>query len=200
MPWNDIERRGPRMMGETERWHTWPTIQRQTTAEHQWQVLRIHHEVFGLDSVDTVLCIMHHDSPEGWTGDIPFHAKRGVPGLRDALAVGEANFCRAQHIPDVNEMGGTAAVRLKVADLLEMFEFSMREAQLGNVHGQHVMNTVWSAIEGGLLSKLPWTEQTDIINWVGARLTEHDLAMSVARHPTLQNIATSTKEDHNGRK
>lgn len=131
-----------RQAGRVLRYHTYPTLQQQTVGEHTWQVLRIYTEVWGAPSGDVMLCILHHDSAERVTGDTPHHAKRRwsescraeMREIEDAIS-GEMGL----ELPDIPEADRR---RIKIADLLEMWEFGQDESLLGSMHGELITQEV----------------------------------------------------------
>lgn len=126
-----------RMAGQVKRYHTWPTIQTQTVAEHSYHVLRIFIEIFGPPSSKVTKFIIYHDSAEVVTGDSPFSAKRSNPALKKALDDAEG----AWYDVTIGDNPGAVLTpmdrtRVKVCDLLEMAEFGYVETMMGNKYGE----------------------------------------------------------------
>lgn len=140
-----------RFGGDVKRYHTWPTIQTQTVMHHTGNVLRIYWMVFGELPEKVAVYLIFHDLPEGDTGDPPHPLKAHNPVLKqeydrieDEALVAMVGNERAHQI--VDGMTPTEKVRMKVADLLEMWEFAMTEAMLGSRHAQPIIDNVKSAI------------------------------------------------------
>jgi hypothetical protein len=126
-----------RLAGTVERYHTWPTIRRQTVAEHTWQLLRVYTAIFGPPDPETFLYIMFHDGAEIVTGDPPYPVKRNNPDLRRQFKDVEDRAKTSQgafwgfDIPLECKM----AKHAKVAELIEMAEEGMVETTLGSRFG-----------------------------------------------------------------
>lgn len=151
-----------------KRYHTLPTIQQQTIADHTCQVLRVYTEVFGPPSAETVQQILWHDSAEIVTGDSPFYGKRMFPQLKRALDEVEDAF-----LPVISggEWHPTSLdwekKRIKVCDLIEMLEFGREEVRLGSHHyGQGVVDNITGALVP-LVVGMGYGDRTRVIEWLG---------------------------------
>lgn len=126
-----------RLAGTVERYHTWPTIRRQTNAEHTWQLLRIYTTLFGPPDPDTFSYIMFHDCGELVTGDPPYPIKRDNPSLRLILKTMEDNAKDSMSavwgvdIPLICDRPN----HVKIAELIEMAEEGLVETTLGSRYG-----------------------------------------------------------------
>lgn len=120
-----------RFSGGVKRYHTWPTIQTQTVAEHTWNVLRIYYELFGPPSPEVTVYTLFHDAPELYTGDPPFPIKRDNPDLKAGYDRLDAEFMRNHRIPEI-PVTDEDKIRIKVCDLLEMWEFGLVDMKMGN--------------------------------------------------------------------
>lgn len=118
------------MAGRVQRWHTWATIAKQSVGEHCWRVATIYCQVFGIPRGAVLYVILHHDSGELTSGDVPFGSKR-LPGVREAVNVAEREGYRRQGLV-LPPLEPEESVRLKLCDLLEMMEFSTIEVLMGN--------------------------------------------------------------------
>lgn len=122
-----------RFAGLVKRYHTWPVLREQTNAEHTWHVIRIYDKLFGLPSIDAIRFMMYHDVGEIGPGDAPFPSKRNNPDLKAA-------HDRVEHETRVALLGGYADIpvteqelrRIKICDLVEMWEYGMEEYLKGN--------------------------------------------------------------------
>lgn len=132
-------RRDIRLAGQVKRYATWPVLHQQTTGEHSWQVLRIYIEIFGAPSPDVTTYIVHHDSAELVVGDPPFPLKSRNPDLKaiyDRLEDEVMQEMRGEGLPVLST---SEKVRIKICDLLEMWEFGMQERLMGNRYGEPIM-------------------------------------------------------------
>lgn len=151
-----------RRAGQVVRYHTHPTVQRQTVADHSWHVLRIYMEIWGAPEPHMTAWIVHHDSAEHIVGDVPFGAKERIPDLGPRLRLAEEEIVR-QAVP---ACGGKPLEdweqwRLKACDLLEMVEFGREETRLGNSYGQQVVDAAGRALMthcGEVPGRLPPTD------------------------------------------
>lgn len=143
---NERMRRSIRLSGLVERYHTHPTITRQSVAEHTWQVLRIYIEIFGAPSPGATVAIMYHDSPEIATGDAPFPVKSNYPMLKTVLAAIEYDTYIRMGIV-MPTLDSSLVSRIKVCDLLEMWEFGKHEVMLGNQYAHSIVaDTMYAAM------------------------------------------------------
>ena len=130
-----------RYAGLVKRYHTWPVIREQTVAEHTWHVLRIYDQLFGLPSVNLVRAVMYHDVGEVKTGDAPFPVKRENPDLKAAYDRIEADH-RGKLLEGADPESKITAKeyrRLKMCDLLEMWEYGVEEQAKGNTFAQPII-------------------------------------------------------------
>jgi len=142
-----------RFAGEVERYHAWRTLRRQSVGEHTWQVLRIYDEIFGLHDAEVARWILWHDAPELITGDVPFQTKRRWPEVKKALTEAEEVASRELDIvwPEITDL---QRARIKLCDVLEMYEFGVREVQMGNQFCREVVRATAEALQD-LLESLP---------------------------------------------
>lgn len=160
-----------RLALSVKRYHTWPTIQQQTVADHTCQVMRVYVEIFGPPSQDVFLYMLWHDISEMHTGDIPFQAKRLYPALKKV--VDEIDHS-VRAVMDQDGAGGFVyrvsdeEVKLaKVCDLLEMWEFGRQEMSLGNKMAEPIVTrTAWAA--SALAEELGVTDK--INRWMEVQL------------------------------
>lgn len=119
------------LAGRVTRWHTWPMIRKPSIAEHSSRVATLYVELWGMPRAEVLYYSLVHDHGEFTAGDNPFASKALVPGLRE-------NLNRAEEIgrtrlgiviPDISEV---EFLKFKVCDLLEMFETSVVEWNMGN--------------------------------------------------------------------
>lgn len=145
-----------RMAGLVTRYHTWPTIQRQSIASHTWQVYRIWLEIFGQPSSEVAAAIILHDVGELKTGDLPHYVKRDHADLKELVSSIEADYT-TQLVNDYChddvevhrdgwELSPWDKRRLKICDLIEMGEFALDEYRLGSQFATIVFRNVQRAL------------------------------------------------------
>ena len=160
-----------RFAGEVERYHAWKTLRKQSVGEHTWQVLRIYDEVFGLNDAEVARWILWHDAPELITGDVPFQTKRRWPKVKEALT--EAETVASEELEIIwPELTDLQRARIKLCDVLEMYEFGVCEVQMGNQFCRAVVRETAKAIRD-LLSRMPM---------VDSELTEKDVGRYARKH------------------
>lgn len=120
-----------RYAGMVKRYHTWPTITTQTNAEHSWHVARIYIQLFGLPSQDIFYYIQFHDAGEIKWGDLPYPAKSNNPEIKKAFDETEDMALREMGV-QLSPLFPEEKARIKIADLLEMWEYGQHEMALGN--------------------------------------------------------------------
>lgn len=133
-----------RLALSVKRYHTWPTIQQQTVADHTCQLLRIYAEIFGPPEAEVTMYILEHDMEELHTGDLPYPVKVRYPGVREALRPVEED---ARHMLGTSkrQLWEELHKRVKVCDLLEMHEFGQVEVALGNRLAEPIVTHTGSA-------------------------------------------------------
>lgn len=143
----DAVQYSPRVAGSVTRYHTWPTIQHQTVADHTFHVLRIWMQLWGAPRAEVTEYILCHDMGEISTGDIPFGAKRKSSRLKQL-----ADELEDEHQTKMWGSLGTAEItdderrRAKICDLLEMWEFGRTEIALGNRLAGPIVEDTWHAV------------------------------------------------------
>ena len=125
--------------GQVSRYHAWPTLREQNVAEHCWRVATIYCDLFGLPRAEVLYHCLHHDSGELYAGDIPFGAKNRVKGMGDMILEAERLGYERLGItlPEVTDL---ERKRLKICDLLEMWEFGSYEMRMGNALAEPVVS------------------------------------------------------------
>lgn len=132
--------RNPRLNGAVKRYHVWPTLQQQTVADHVYHVLRIYWEMWGPPEPRVLTHILWHDT-ELQSGDVPFGAKYRDQLLKARHEAAELSarkdIAGARAIVEISDL---ERCQFKIADLLEMWEFGVHEAALGNTLMQPVID------------------------------------------------------------
>ena len=138
----------PRFGGAVQRYHTWPTLNTQTNADHTWNTMIIWWQVFGSLSPEESTFLLWHDVGELQLGDLPFPVKSDHPALKEQCDVIEAG-CLVGMLGH-NPLKGlsTAEIKLKAkcCDLLEMYEFGVIEMAQGNRFAEPIVEGTARAI------------------------------------------------------
>lgn len=134
-----------RLAGQVKRYHTWPTTQSQTVAEHTWHVMRIWFSIFGPLPPQISTVLLWHDCGEIVTGDLPYPFKAKNPDVKALLDRWEAVTVRdmAGELPTLDEY---ERMKLKLCDLMEMHEFGRLELALGNKFGTPIVEDTYQNI------------------------------------------------------
>lgn len=139
-----------RLSGQILRYHTWPTINKQTIAEHCWNLLRIYLSV--AEKIDTRLIyhIAFHDIGETETGDAPYPVKHDHPQLKEIMdAIEMKSQLRQLYYWNAFKQILITEEDLflfKQIELIEMAEFGLDEVLLGNSHGLIVADRCLRAV------------------------------------------------------
>lgn len=134
----------PRMAGGVKRYHTWPTHQVQTVADHTWQVMRIYWTVFGPMPPHISTAILWHDCGELVSGDPPYPVKLLNPVLKHEMDRIEGDAVKNMGGPKVGfgELSVRERIRIKACDLVEMLEFGMEELRLGSQYASPIVDDI----------------------------------------------------------
>jgi 5'-deoxynucleotidase YfbR-like HD superfamily hydrolase len=124
----------------------------------------LHHHLGSPGPFATVEILLH-DAAEVVVGDTPHPAKRRWPDLREALHRAEAEV-RREMMPGAPEPTPLERSRIKIADLLEMWEFGLEEVALGNMRGEAIVQNAGSAA-------MEMVEETEDLNRVTAYMREY---------------------------
>lgn len=146
-----------RLAGQVERYHTWPVLRRQSIGEHTWQMLRIYWQIFGPLPPEVSTYIIWHDAGELATGDLPFPVKSRNPVLKTALDDLEVAALEAMGGPLRHNLFvyDSYRRRIKVCDLLEMWEYGRHELSLGNTFAQPIVDDTLALARKLLLEGSP---------------------------------------------
>jgi 5'-deoxynucleotidase YfbR-like HD superfamily hydrolase len=135
-----------RHAGGVERYHTWPTLRKQTVADHCYHVLRIYYMLFGGPSAEVTCYVLFHDSPEVKYGDPPFPAKRNNPELKRVYSELETDYYQDMFGFDhADIISDDEKIKVKVCDLLEMWEFGTVELNMGNQYARLIVERTLEA-------------------------------------------------------
>lgn len=120
-----------RFAGQVKRYHTWPVLREQTVAEHTWQIMRIFTQLFGAPDKDVYTFILYHDAGEISCGDLPFPVKAKNELIKREMDKLEDHGLFHMGAPKVT-IGDEMKIRVKICDLLEMWEYGKQELAMGN--------------------------------------------------------------------
>lgn len=130
------------LAGRVKRYHTWPTIQEQTTRDHSARVAEIYVEIWGMPRAEVLYWCLLHDKGEQFAGDSPFGGKTSVPGFREMLNQAEIIGLEKLDLT-IPELTSVEYSCCKICDLLEMMEFCIVEQNLGNQYAQVMTQDVY---------------------------------------------------------
>lgn len=126
----------PRVAGQVRRWHTQTVVQSQTLAEHQWNTARVLLAIWPAATREVLLFALFHDLGEQVTGDLPYPVKANNPALKSATAGLESSWYRGMiipwNLPPLPAISYNEAWTLKMAEMLECWEFLLQETVMGN--------------------------------------------------------------------
>lgn len=133
-----------RFAGLVKRYHTWPVIREQTVAEHSFHIMRIYYQLFEMPA-PVWEYIMKHDLPEIGTGDVPFHVKRKHPAVKAAMDGAEEAWTSDMGMswPNLTDIERR---RVKLCDLLEMYEYGWEEFRRGNQYAWPIVLNTYKAV------------------------------------------------------
>lgn len=165
------------LAGRVERYHTWPTVHRQTVGEHTWQCLRIYWQIFGPPAPEVTTYLIWHDAGELRTGDPPFPQKARNPVLKAAYDTMEHAAVKSMGGPAHAVLPDQERIRCKIVDLLEMHEFGLVEMAMGNTLAQPIVDDTLEAVTQ-LLRQLPPADEERVDAYVSGG---HGRGSSVVR-------------------
>ena len=160
------------LAGLVKRYHTWPTLHQETVAEHTFGVLQVYRQIWGL-TPGVVECILDHDLPEIRTGDAPFPAKRECPELAAGHKAAEKVARVEMGVPNEKsyDVHDHERVRMKIADLLQMWLFGRHESRLGSAYAIPIVNdTSSAALE--LAQSLSQVDSVSVRTWMNIQIRE----------------------------
>jgi len=134
--------------GRTRRYHTWPTIQTQTVAEHSGQMDCIYAAIFGDLGGPVDRYIRLQEAGKLGVGDIPFPVKAENPDLKSIVERLERREMDKLKLAQLPPLHPNLIARIKVCDLLEIMQFGMVERLMGNMYAiAIVMRTRQAALK-----------------------------------------------------
>ena len=157
------------MASRVERYHAWPTLHRETVAEHTYGVLRIYCEIFGAPPPEVTQFIVDHDLPEILTGDLPFPVKKRYPQVAEALRGPEIDArvslgCR--HPVEELMIEDRDRWRVKVCDLLQMWQFGKVEKRMGSMFADAIVDDTAQAALDAAAQHLSHEDLQKVTTWM----------------------------------
>jgi 5'-deoxynucleotidase YfbR-like HD superfamily hydrolase len=125
------------MAVRVKRYHTWRTIQTQTVGEHCCRVAQIYCELWGLPRAEVLYYALHHDSGELLSGDVPFLAKSESAQLKEGCRAVEKKGLERLRV-ELPLLTMDEQRRMKIADLMEMYEFGHVDWTMGNAYAEPI--------------------------------------------------------------
>jgi len=146
---NEMVRASCRLAGGVKRYHTWPTLTEQGVGEHSFHILRIFYQIWGPDRLTPAVssAILWHDLGEIATGDVPFQVKAKYPQMSEPLTLAEQEKMDELARFPIPPLTGINKWRVKICDILEMYEFGLHELMLGNQYAHPIINDTQSAAD-----------------------------------------------------
>jgi len=155
------------LAGRVKRFHTWPVLHQQTVGEHSARVATIYVEVFGLPRAEVLYYCLHHDSGHMTSGDSPFPVKTTLPGMKHACDAAEKMGLDALGV-ELPKLSKLEKRRVKICDLLEMYEFGVVELNMGNIYAIPIVrDTRETALEMARFEILPLENEFRLVrHWL----------------------------------
>ncbi len=150
--WGELDAR----LSAIKRYNLFRTIQTQTVAEHVFNVermaIRIAKEWFGVSDPQLLFLIMkwahHHEDTEALSGDFPAMAK---PYFKEAEF--EADHEKVLRVKKPSS--SFIRIVVKLADLMDCYNFFAMENALGNRHCEHHLTAMQRRIEKYVRNNCP---------------------------------------------
>jgi 5'-deoxynucleotidase YfbR-like HD superfamily hydrolase len=111
----------------------------QSVGEHSARVATLYVEIFGLPRAEVLYHILHHDSGELNAGDPPFPVKQKHPHYKRGHSDAEKDGLALLDV-ELPDLADWELRRVKVADLMEMWETGRHEMRLGNSYAQPIVD------------------------------------------------------------
>lgn len=144
----------PRAAGEARRYHTWAVHKDQTIGLHTWQILRILLTIWPNAPRNVLVYGLMHDGGE-MSGDIQYPFKLLFTEL-DAGSIKAENYVRELQRkgigapPETHPLSPFEKQVFKCCDNLDMWEFGLREVNMGNLYAGIIVSRMAAAVAGNL--------------------------------------------------
>jgi 5'-deoxynucleotidase YfbR-like HD superfamily hydrolase len=182
--------RDPRAAGNVRRYHTWAVIKEQTVAEHTWQIMRILLTVWPEAPRKVIVHALMHDAGE-MSGDIQYPFKLMFTELKSGSEKAENYVRKAQQEtgapPEAAHPLSTFERHVfKCCDNLEMWEYGLREVNLGNRYALIIVNRMQRAVAQNI---------ADILSQEGTQQFQQNVGVVPAIHRYFHNRLAMEKFD-----
>lgn len=141
----------PRRAGLVSRYHAQIHLSNQSVGEHTWQVLRILTTVWPQVPAHIMTYVVYHDVAEGVVGDVPYPTKLADLRIKHLMdkAEDQAVDDMALHwgTPPIPKLNVEQKAIVKACELVEMWEYSLHEQNLGNKYAVLVANRLLPRIK-----------------------------------------------------
>lgn len=124
-----------------------------SVAEHTWGVLALLYLLYPDDYARLSPCVLFHDVPEAWVGDIPASTKKWNNVVKLAVSEMEARIMMWLQLPDEHELNASDHAKLKACDVLDLYLWVCEEVCGGNGHAKCVGRELDTFVQNGM--KLP---------------------------------------------
>jgi 5'-deoxynucleotidase YfbR-like HD superfamily hydrolase len=144
----------PRAAGEVRRYHTWAVHKDQTVGLHTWQILRILLTIWPNCPRNVIVYGLVHDAGE-MSGDIQYPFKILFTELRAGADKAENHVRKLQResigAPEIKHpLSVFEAQVFKCCDNLDMWEFGLREMNMGNLYATLIVERMAAAVAGNI--------------------------------------------------
>lgn len=157
----------PRAAGQVRRYHTWAVIKDQTVSEHTWQIMRILLTIWPEAPRNVLVYALIHDMGE-MAGDIQYPFKILFNELKQGSEKAEVQVRKLQRetlgAPDIKHpLSQFERHVFKACDNLEMWEYGIRERNMGNLYANIIISRMQSAVADniGKIEEMANTQQYD---------------------------------------
>ena len=144
----------PRAAGEVRRYHTWSVHKDQTVGLHTWQILRILLTIWPSAPRNVIVHGLMHDGGE-MSGDIQYPFKLLFPELESGSVKAE-NYVRNMQAKGIGAPETKHPLSMfekqvfKACDNLDMWEFGLREMNMGNLYAKIIVERMRDAVSNNL--------------------------------------------------
>jgi len=140
----------PRAAGQVRRYHTWAVIKDQSVAEHTWQIMRILLTIWPAAPRNVLVYALAHDMGE-MAGDIQYPFKLMFTELKTGSEKAENHVRHEQRAHfgaplEAHPLSKFERYVFKACDNLEMWEYGIRELNMGNKYANIIVTRMRSAI------------------------------------------------------
>lgn len=155
----------PRAAGEIRRYHTWAVHSDQTVGLHTWQILRILLTIWPNCPRNVIVYGVTHDSGE-MSGDIQYPFKILFAELRAGADKAE-NYVRDMQRkgigapPESHPLSVFEKAVFKCCDNLDMWEFGLREMNMGNLYATVIVERMAAAVAENVQKLIDMTRENN---------------------------------------